>query len=57
MTPLGPEERLHIGAARFGSDFLRFGFGLLLSIGHPVSHCFSACSVIQFRLAKHGKPL
>ena len=52
MTPLGPEETVHTGATKFGSDFVRFCFGLLLLFGHPVSHSCTTCSVIQCRLAK-----
>lgn len=54
MFPLGPEETFHIGVTRSGANFLHFCFGFLLSIGHPLSHSQTTCSVNQFRLAKHG---
>lgn len=54
MFPLGPEEAFHIGVTRFGANFFHFYFGLLLSIGHPLSHSQATCSVNQFRLAKRS---
>lgn len=52
MFPLGPEETFHTRVTRSGANFLHFCFGLLLSIGHPLSHSQTKCSINQFRLAK-----
>lgn len=54
MFPLDSEETFHIKVTKSAANFLHFCFGLLLSIGHPLSHSQTTCSVNQFRLAKHS---
>lgn len=54
MFPLGSEETFHIEVTKSDANFLHFCFGLLLSIGHPLSHSQATCSVNQLRLAKRS---